>query len=131
MCPNLTPGNLGQEHHSSNRGSDEGHDRAPTADDGLYLSGGQLPGDFYAVEDLLFTDERFIVERVREFLRLAVASIVDDYWEPGKRAGMRIAEIALEYAKQRALRASDRRFVRSPANGSANTLKVHHERRST
>jgi glutaryl-CoA dehydrogenase len=45
-----------------------------------FLEAGPLPGDFYGYEDLLSNGEREQVERVREFLRTAVAPIVDDHW---------------------------------------------------
>src|ERR1700741_3142980 len=45
-----------------------------------YLDEGQLPGDFYAYEELLSDSEREIVARLREFLRTDVAPILDDYW---------------------------------------------------
>ncbi len=45
-----------------------------------YLGQGPLPGDFYDYEELLSDREREQVGRVREFLRTAVAPIVDDHW---------------------------------------------------
>ena len=47
---------------------------------GPYLDPGQLPGDFYAYEDLLPKQEFELIERLREFLRTEVAPIVDDHW---------------------------------------------------
>jgi glutaryl-CoA dehydrogenase len=45
-----------------------------------YLDAGQLPGDFYAYEQLLSDPERQTVERLRAFLRSEVAPIVNDHW---------------------------------------------------
>ncbi len=39
-----------------------------------------LTGDFYSFEELLDTDERAVLHRVREFLRSEVAPIANDYW---------------------------------------------------
>jgi glutaryl-CoA dehydrogenase len=44
------------------------------------LEAGLLPGDFYAYEELLSDSDRETIGRLREFLRLEVAPIVDDYW---------------------------------------------------
>jgi glutaryl-CoA dehydrogenase len=50
---------------------------APT---GPSLEPGLLPGDFYACEELLSGEERKEVERIREFARMEIAPIVNDYW---------------------------------------------------
>jgi glutaryl-CoA dehydrogenase len=50
---------------------------------GPYLEKRLLPGDFYAYEELPSDQEPEKVERVRDFLRTQVASIVDDYWDRG------------------------------------------------
>jgi glutaryl-CoA dehydrogenase len=50
------------------------------ASPGPYLDPGLLPGDFYAYGDLLSAPEREVVERLREFLRIEVAPIANEYW---------------------------------------------------
>ena len=45
-----------------------------------YLERGLLPADFYGYEQLLSEAEREKVHRIRDFFRMQVAPIVDDYW---------------------------------------------------
>jgi len=47
---------------------------------GPYLDSGLLPGDFYSYQDLLSAPEREVVGRLRDFLRIEVAPIVNDHW---------------------------------------------------
>src|SRR5262245_22663169 len=43
-----------------------------------------VDGDFYRIADLLATEERAVVARVRAFMEAEVAPIINDYWSRAK-----------------------------------------------
>src|SRR3974377_253512 len=43
-----------------------------------------VDGDFYRISNVLNEDERAIVKRVRDFMELEIAPIIDDYWARDK-----------------------------------------------